>query len=163
MESFEILAEVAVGLAGFGSIAVVLAQDEGWSGSDFFRVTALLMAAFGALFLALFPIGLGTSALEEGTVWRASSSVMTVYGVVTAVVTRNLRNRHLHPALRLGPALVTAVIGSAALNLVFQLLNVSGLVFEPNATCYFFGVIWFLGFACLLFVRIFFYRPTEES
>ena len=64
MESFEILAEVAIGIAGFGSIAIVPGRNRAaWETAGFFRTSVLTMSSLGALFLALLPIGLATTQL----------------------------------------------------------------------------------------------------
>ena len=74
MGSFEILAEVAIGIAGFGSLAIVLGRDrEGWESADAFRTAGLFLASLGGLFLALLPIGLATTQLAATSIWRASS------------------------------------------------------------------------------------------
>ena len=162
MQSFEILAEVAIGIAGFGSIAIVLARDEAaWKSADFFRISALLLSSLGGLFLALLPIGLATAELPPSLIWRCASALLAAYLVFQSVLLLRWRNRYLDRALWLGPALFTVVIVTTAANLLAQLANVTGIGFEPNATCYFFGIVWFLAYACLMLARTFFLRPTE--
>ena len=74
VDSFEILAEVAIGIAGFGSIAIVLGQNrDRWEPADFYRTSSLFGASLGALFLALLPIGLATTQLAPEWIWRTSS------------------------------------------------------------------------------------------
>ena len=90
--SFEILAEIAIGLAGFGTIAIVVARDSTrWDSADFFRTAALFLSSLGALFLALLPIGLATAALPDVVVWRISSAVMAGFIVAFSVILLLLR------------------------------------------------------------------------
>ena len=162
MGSFEILAEIAIGLGGFGTIAIVLARDPArWGPADFFRTAALFLSSFGALFLALLPIGLATAALPDVVLWRVSSAVMTAFIVAFFVIVVLLRRRHLERAQWVGPSMGAAVSVTALVNLGAQILNSGGFLFEPNATCAFFGIVWFLMFACFILARIVF--PSPES
>ncbi len=163
MGSFEILAEIAIGLAGFGTIAIVLARDPArWGSADFFRTAALFLSSFGALFLALLPIGLATAALPDVVLWRVSSAVMTAFIVAFLVILVLLRRRHLDRALWFGPSMLAAISITAVVNLCAQILNSGGFLFEPNATCAFFGIVWFLMFACLMLARIVFLPPESR-
>jgi len=104
MDAFEILAEVALGIAGFGSIAIVLGRDEaGWLPSDLFRTSALFLSSLGALLLALLTIGLDASGLPEQTVWRGASAALIVHYVCGGVFMRLQRRRLLEPSLWFGP------------------------------------------------------------
>lgn len=161
--SFEILAEVAVGIAGFGAIAIMLGRDsDSWRSADSFRTAGLFMCSLGALFLALAPIGLATAQLAPEVLWRASSAVMVLYGVLMLFLLLPARRRTLDRELWLGPVTVAAVGLSYAANLLAQALNVAGVWFAPNATCYFFGVVLFLLFGCMMLMRIVFVRPASR-
>ena len=164
VQSFEILAEVAVGIVGFGSIAVVLGRDrDAWESADFFRSASLFFASLGALFLALLPIGLAIAQLAPESIWRTSSAAMLLYGFTIGALVVPLRRRNLDRELWLGPILLTLVAASTVANLLAQLLNVSGMLFEPNPGCYFFGVVHFLLFSCLVLMRIVFVRPVRRD
>ncbi len=118
MGSFEILAEVAIGLAGFGTIAIVLARDSTrWDSADFFRTAALLLSSLGALFLALLPIGLATADLSDGLLWRISSAVMAAFLVAFSAILLRLRRQYLESALWFGPALFATVSITTGMNL----------------------------------------------
>ena len=162
-DALEILAEVAVGIAGFGTIAIVLGSNRrGWEAADYYRSSALLATSLGALFLALLPIGLAALPLSIEDAWRAGSASMALATLLVMVYLRRLRSRHLDPELYLGPLLIGVVAVSAVANAVAQGVNASGLLWAASGGVYYFGVIWFLMFACLFFVRIVFYRPLGE-
>ncbi len=163
MGSFEILAEIATGIAGFGTIAIVLARDPArWGSADLFRTAALFLSSFGALFLALLPIGLATAALPDVALWRVSSAVMTAFILAFFAVLTVMRRRHLERELWVGPSMLAAVSVTALVNLGAQILNSGGFLFEPNATCAFFGIVWFLMFACFMLARIVFLPPESR-
>ncbi len=161
MSSFEILAEIAVGIAGFGTIAIVLGRDPTPGSPEFYRTSSLFLSSLGALFLSLLPIGLQTAEVSEPPIWRISSAAVAAFLAAFAVISVRLRRHHLQRALWFGPA-VTFTIGSTILlNLLFQLLNATGVLFAPGATCVFFGVVWLLLYACLILVRIVFVPPDS--
>lgn len=159
MSSFEVLAEIAVGIAGFGTIAIVLGRDPSRGSPEFYRTSSLFLSSFGALFLALVPLGLATAGISEALLWRVSSAMVTVFLAVFTFLTVQLRRRHLDRSLWMGPALVSTIVVTIGLNFVAQVLNLSGLLFAPGPTCVFFGVVWFLLYACLILVRIVFVPP----
>ena len=162
MEAFSTLAEVAVGLAGFGSIAIVLAREEGWSGSDLFRISSFLMASLGALFLALLPIGLAQSALSEAAIWRITSGVAGLAGLTLMFVNLRMRARYLDPSLYLGPALTALITVTVTAVVIAQGFNIAATGAAPSATAPFFGVVWLLAYACLVLVRVLFFRPGRN-
>ena len=119
-------------------------------------------ASLGALFLALLPIGLATAALPDVALWRISSAVMAAFIVVFSAILLLLRRQHLERALWFGPSLLATIFITTVVNLCAQILNSGGFLFEPNATCVFFGIVWFLMFACLMLVRIVFLPPESR-
>ena len=163
MESFGILAEVAIGIAGFGSVAIVLGRDHaGWKPAEFFRTASLFLASLGALFLAILPIGLATSKLAPDRIWQVSSAVMLTYIAIFSVLMIRWRRRYLDRELWVGPILFSLLVGTTGANILAQALNLSSVVFQPNSTCYFFGVVWFLSYGCLLLMRIVFIPPSQR-
>ena len=145
------------------SIAIVLGSNRrGWEAADYYRSSALLTTSLSALFLALLPIGLTEFAASVAVAWRVSSAIMALTTVLVVAYLSRLRSRHLDPELYLGPLLTTLVVVTAIANTVAQAVNASAAFHAPSGGVYYFGVIWFLMFACLFFVRIVFYRPPAE-
>lgn len=164
MDAFETLAEVAIGLAGFGTLANVLARDPArWSSADFFRSVAFFMSSLGALFLALLPIGLGTTSLAEAAIWRVTSGLLLVYTVVFSIALVRLRRRHLQRELWFGPLLITITWTTTLLNLAAQLANVIGVPWAPAAAAVWFGIVWLLIYASVMLVRIVFLPPPTPD
>jgi len=162
MDAFDTLAEVALGIAGFGSIAIVLGRsDAGWLPSDLFRTSSLFLASLGALFLSLLTVGLAAAGLPEETVWRGASAAVLVHYGVGGVFMRLQRRRLLDRSLWFGAGLMAAVGASAALVVAAQVANVLALGIEPGAGAPYFGIVWLLAFACIMLLRIVFMRPGE--
>ena len=162
MEAFATLAEVAVGVAGFGSVAIVLAREEGWSGSDLFRVSSFLMASLGALLLSLLPIGLAGSSLSDTAALQLTSAALLVFSGAFMTVNLRMRRRHLDPSLYFGTGLMLLLGVTAVLNVGAQLASVAG-PWVGSVAAPFFGVVWILGYACLVLVRILFFRPSPNK
>ena len=80
-EALDLIAELALGLAGFSGVVVALGSSPAsWMKVDRLRLAALLAASLGALFLALgaiFFINLGIG-LDQS--YRISSALMAIHG-----------------------------------------------------------------------------------
>ena len=161
--TFEILAEVSIGLAGFGSIAVILGQGRReMAPADRFRVLGLYVATLGAMFLALLPIGLAHTRGGQVLLWQLSSAAMIVYIFIAMALIlwfrRDLPPEHHGGRVLMGSIGVTTVINAAA-----QLQNMTGIFHVPGPSPYYFGVIWFLGLGCVFFLRLIFHQPRETG
>jgi hypothetical protein len=71
------------------------------------------------------------------------------------------RVRYLDRALWFGPVLYSLVVSTTVANIAAQVLNVGGFAFAPGPACYFFGIVWFLLYSCILLMRIVFIRPAQ--
>ena len=163
MESFGVLAEVAVGVAGFGTIASILGRDASRGSEEFFRTAALFLSSFGALFLCLVPLGLDTTDLPAESVWRLSSLAVAAFVTAFAIIMPRLRREHLDRGLWFGPVLYPTIAAVTLFNGAAQVANLSGLLAPPGPACVFFGVVWFLMYSCLILTRIVFIPPRKRS
>ena len=164
ISTFEILAEVSIGLAGFGSIAIVLAQGRReMRPEDRFRALGLYFSSLGALFLALLPIGIAHTHADEILLWQLSSSAMAVYIVFITLAIVRMRARYLPQEHYGGPLLTAFITITTIINLAAQMINVAAWPHVPHASPYYFGVIWFLGYGCIFFMRLMFHQPRENS
>jgi len=74
------LAEIAVAIAGFSGIVVVLQGRRGaWSETDRGRFSLLVQLSLGSVFFSLIPIVLHLIDSSESFVWRWSSGIWLVY------------------------------------------------------------------------------------
>ena len=63
----EVIAEVAIGLAGFSGLFVALTQTGSFAPPERFRLQFLLYTSLGAMFLAMLPYAIFSRAWSEHT------------------------------------------------------------------------------------------------
>jgi hypothetical protein len=164
MESLSLFAEIAVGLAGFGGVAVMLGRGPGrWGAGDALRIRLLLTAAFSALFASLTATGSHWAGAGEASSVRLGSAVLLVGQVywgaflgpqVARLETseRALFNTRIAIALRCG----------AYSSWMAQLFVLSGFSGLAAPWLFLYGLLLCLGYAAFGFVRLLFVRPGSE-
>lgn len=154
------VAEIAVGLAGFTGIVVVFGRDPAhWVPADGYRFVILLTASFGALFLALLPVGFGMLGASPDLALTASGLSMAAYTVGSCLALAPLAWRILRESRALFSVWVFLFVATGSLvNAAAQVCN-SVVAAEPNPGVYFLGLLWYLLFACVQFARLLFVRP----
>jgi hypothetical protein len=99
-ELYAVIAQMAVGFAGFGSLASRLGQRQGGDDAkvDAMRLALMLSASLSAALLGLLPATLAGFALDEGVAVRASAVValvaMLTYAPISVRRARNIRHVH---------------------------------------------------------------------
>ncbi len=155
-ELLSLIAELGLGFAGFLAIFLIFARREGrFSPADGLRVRGIISASFIAIFGALLPLLLAQFELGEATVWRASSVVFLLVGVlVGAAIGRTQLS--LSPDDRAAVGFLNNVItwGITALALVLLGANALGGFGEPSAPPYLTALFAPLGVATSNFVTI---------
>lgn len=86
--TLSVAAEIGIGVAGFSSIATAVLSR---SNPDEFeslwvQMRTLLLTSLAVIVLAYFPMVLGASALEEGSLWITGSSIYAVWVFITLTV-----------------------------------------------------------------------------
>lgn len=80
MEAFQTLAEVAVAIAGFSSLAIVFrGRSSDWKGQDYVSLAFAMAWSIGSVFLALVPIVLGEFGVDLITSSRIGLFCIVVY------------------------------------------------------------------------------------
>lgn len=75
-----IIAEISIAFAGFSGLIVALRKNPGpLTPVQKYRLQVLLALSFGTLFLSFFPELLRAFGRDEPSVWRLSSTVLTLY------------------------------------------------------------------------------------
>lgn len=162
-EPFEILAEIAVGIAGFSAVVVAVTRDPTeWKTADAYRTALLLALSVSALFLALLPLGLSIAPLSDAAICRTTSATLVVVLVLGGLWNLRARSRSLDPSLWLGRRAIAVIAGTGAVNGLAQLGNAAATPFAPNASVPFFGIAWQLAYAAFIFTRIVFNRPEAS-
>jgi hypothetical protein len=150
-------AEVAVALAGFSGVVVVLGRPSlsDWTPVDVLRLQVLLGVSLGAVILALLPLAFHHVGLTHALVIGLSSSLMGGYILIAGVLfQRSIRG--LSPESRQSVSGGLTGVLSAIWLLVFVVivLNAIGIVFQHEFGVYFFSLLWFLVVAAVQFARI---------
>ncbi len=153
-------AELALVLAGFSGIIVVLSRTEArWDPLERLRVTGLLVVAFGSLLFSLAPVALSYLQVQPDTVWRASSALMATYqAIVLAVLVPQALG---DPETRARLPLFVFLWGSGGAMVLLQLANATFLANEMRFGVYFAGLALNLLSGGLLFYLFLF--PPRPS
>ena len=135
METFHTLAEVAVGFAGFASIAVLFRRrDRGeWSSYDALRYRAMLFNSLFACAFALLPTLVMPLQLQSSILWASCSGLLLVYVVWRSV--------SVFPSARRGGAPLNRVIPILAIvTILLQVANIVGIPLNRGPALYLLGV-----------------------
>ncbi len=125
--TLEVLAEIAIAIAGFSGVVTALTiRTSQWSELDKVRLRMLLQASFATAFFSLLPLVLLSTTLLNPAIWVITSSTWLIYTGASTIptVVRAIRRSDSAPDGLERPiaALVVAVLGSVV---VLQLLNVA--------------------------------------
>lgn len=158
------IAEISVGIAGFSGVIAAFLQRDGLPPLDRVRFINLFSVVFTTLTLAFAPIALHHLGIQTDRLWMYSSSVMVFAWFINVVV----GVRYVIPAIKehLGAGYggpMNAITIPSALNLLVQLLNLSGWLWEPGFPAYLFGLFVYLYASGVMFVFVVLYRPNEYS
>jgi len=161
-----VLAEIALGLAGFaGIIAALGPRKNPWQLLDRLRIIALLVNSFLILIFALVPLGLAAAKFNEADLWFYSSLVYLLFQLHIPfkfrAIFRSVEGYEGFASLPIGYAILTIELLGAAL----LLLNVAILkVAWPHILAL--GIVLITGFfifAELLVILISENRERDES
>ena len=164
LDGLAIIAEVAIGLAGFSGVMIVLTRSSGeFSPPERFRLKVLVFSSMGPIFLALIPFAVLDSGWSQETSWRVLGFVVAIYGFAGLVSfpTAAYQLRRDYPEIFPLNLLVIQValhVTTLALALVVSL----GLTSHPLGA-YTAALILVLLHGAIAFVRLLFYRRLEPD
>ena len=155
-----LLAELALGYAGFMAIFLIFARHEGhFNLADAFRIRSIISSSFFALFGSLLPLALSLYGLEGTSLWTVSSAVIALVGMAIILP---LAIAHMgmtsEERLEVGRLYSISAWGLAAFGEVLVVSNTFGLLGRPSAAVYVTAMISLLGVATVNFVAITFRR-----
>jgi hypothetical protein len=163
---FYALAEVAVALAGFSGIAVVLRQESPGSLPPFAsRSLGLLIAdCLIVVLFSFFPVVLHKAGWTPADIWTASNAAvglihLIVFGLLARGVLRGFtqigqRWAPLSRGWKSGAVLITLVYLSELAIGICQLLAAMGQVFSSGEAIYAVGLLAFLFYAAVNFALL---------
>jgi hypothetical protein len=159
--SFETLAQIALGIAGFSGVVVAVSdRPADQERSDSLRILSLLVVSLGALVLALLPSGLALADVPRAWIWRSGSAAAVVATSAWAAYFPRRMGRLPRGVLFPTPILASLSVLSVV-NLGAQLLNSAGLFPGTAASIYYFGIVWALLFSAAIFANVVFRRPER--
>ncbi len=157
------IAQIAVALAGFSVVAAAFLQDGGLHPVDRVRFAAIFSTAFAALALAFVPILLDHLGISGSRLWSISSFVMLAI-VFVAFGAWLPVHRGVASALAMESSLPTlTLLVPGIVNLVLQIGNVGGWLWQPSFVTYLIGLLIPLYITGVLFVHVVLYRPRTGS
>lgn len=157
-ESLLSVAEIALGLAGFGGIFMALGAGTGARHpADSYRLILLLSTALSTLVLALLPVAFHFLGLAEEPLWRLSSALLAALLATLLFTVYRLRRRHLEE-IRDGEArFVAGVIWVVTvLVMVVAALDAAGLLGLRPGGAFLLGLLLLVAFGAYLFARMLF-------
>jgi len=158
-ETLLAIAQIALGLAGFGGVFVAVGRshDATRRPADTYRLVLLLCMALATLVLALLPVALEALGLAAPGLWRVANGLQAGVLAVLLAVFRRWRKRHLEE-IRHGEApLVAAIIWILSVGtLGAQAASAAGLLQARAAGVFLAGLVFLVAFGSYLFARMLF-------
>jgi hypothetical protein len=154
-DQLAVLAEVAVGLAGFSSIIVVFRRrsaTDAWEPEDAFRFKIMLEASLVAGLFAISPGALAGVGLAPDLLWSVHSAVLLIY-MVSNLLRRSYQFRAL-PTQSLNPRVAGVLLVGGVITIIVQALNAARVGIPHGPGPYLFGVTWLVAYSGLMFYRL---------
>lgn len=158
-EALLAIAQIALGLAGFGGVFVAVGRslNEARQPADTYRLVLLLSTALATLVLSLLPVALHALGLAAPALWRVSSALLAGLLATLLAVFQRWRQRHLEEIQRGEAATVAKVIWVlATITVVAQASSAAGLIHAREAGVFLVGLVFLVAFGSYLFARMLF-------
>ena len=149
-----VIAELAIGLAGFSGVVVAFRRNEGLRAPERFLFISLITTALSAGFLAFVPFVFHHAGQSGPTLWMSSSAVMVL--VWTGIVWPLFRSipAEMWSAPPLGNIGAAMSTGLPVLIPLAQIANIVGWQMESGALLYLVGLLLWLLNTSLSFVSL---------
>jgi hypothetical protein len=157
-ESLLAIAQIALGLAGFGGVFVAVGGRAATRGpADTYRLVMLQSTALSTLVLSLLPIAIEGLGATDDAAWRISSAFLAVLFVGVVIAVWRIRRPH-EAEIRIGEQRAVARLlwlGAFAC-LAAQIPNALGLFGARAFGVFFAALVFFVAFGSYLFARMLF-------
>ena len=155
-----LIAELALGYAGFMAIFLIFARRRGhFNSADAFRIRSIISASFFALFGSLLPLILNLYGYEGSLLWSISSTVIAFIGMAIMLpliyLNISMNNDDREEVGRFYSIAAWGLVVSGELLVAF---NALGFLGQPSAAIYVTAMVSLLGVATVNFVAITFRR-----
>lgn len=149
------LAEIAVALAGFiGIVLVIQHRDAAFRALG---VTTIFGASFGAMMFSLLP-NLFVGLLDSETMWRVICGTFGVYHLYL-ILQHQLRQRSIRQNTPVQLLITLASFPVVGLKIAVGFGFCLAYAFE----IYYLGLLWLLGVSAYLFAMVLFDAPADRS
>lgn len=160
MDSLGTISELALALAGFSGIVMVFGRRKDTPiAFEGYRIKMLLLASFGAMFLALTPMVFHHLGLTEPALWIVSNLLMGLFSFLLLAVFWNPTRRYMRerPNMFYRP-LLFALLAGYVLNISGQLITAAGVVPLSRSGIFLVGLYWLLMHSAIQFARLLFVK-----
>lgn len=158
-EALLAIAQIALGLAGFGGVFVAVGRQHGATrgAADSYRLVLLLGTALATLVLSLVPVALGALGLGDAAVWQVASGLLALLLAALLAVARRDRRRHAEEIRRgESPAVAAAILALSVATLAAQVLGAFGVFGGRGFGVFLSGLVFLVAFGSYLFARMLF-------
>ena len=155
----DVIAEVAIGLAGFSGVFVALTQSGTIAPPERFRLQFLLYASLGAMFLAMLPHAVFARSWSPTAMWRLLGVLVTSYtALLVPFLFKAVSMRREYPEL----FTIRIISVQGSLMVVAVSFSVAVLVapIEDKLSNYTGALLLLLAHATVVFIRLLFYRRS---
>ena len=164
IDTLSLVAEIAVGLAGFAGIAVVVGRGPGlWSTGEAIRIRFLLSNAFTALFASLIAVGTEWAGAGEPAAIRLGAGALLIGQVYWSIALGNqMRGLQASDRALFSPRSRLFFFAVTISTCAAQLVAVSGLWSQVASWLFLYGLLVCLANAAFGFVRLLFVERSSE-
>ena len=158
LESFSVLTELAIAIAGFSGITIAIhGRARSSDAVTTFRNKNLITWSLGAAFGSTLPDAMSHLGAFGADIWILSSLFYTPF-ILALIVVPFMTRARLSKAdrARLSPAIWIFGIGGAAFFLAALLANAAGMFGEPSSAPVYLCVLWTIFLAAVQFFRLLF-------
>jgi hypothetical protein len=157
-EALLAIAQISLGLAGFGGVFVAVGGRAAVRApADTYRLVMLQSTALSTLVLSLLPVAFTGLGASEDATWRFCSALLAV--LLIGVVSFSIRLRRPHEEeIRIGEQRwVSRLLWTGAITcFAVQLPNALGLFGERGFGVFFASLVFLVAFGSYLFARMLF-------
>ena len=148
------IAELSIAFAGFASIVVAFQHGEPstWPPAVPVRLRAMIESSLGTMFCSLLPFLLYYWGIDGAALWSASSAIASAALAILTVIFYQRARPFLGGGL--SKTFTFTVAAVAVVVIVLQISNVLGVPAPANFGNYLAAIIWSLGVAAMVFLRL---------
>jgi hypothetical protein len=155
----DVIAEVAIGLAGFSGVFVALTQSATIEPPERVRLQYLVYSSLGAMFLAILPHVVFARSWSDVTMWRLLGGVVTAYtALLLPFLFKAISLSREYPDLF--TTRIMLVQGTIMVATIAMSVAVLVAPMEDKLSNYTGALLLLLGTATVVFVRLLFYRKS---